>query len=245
MDELYKLRPNIAFAGLTAAGKTTHARLVAQELGYTYISATEVMLDILQFRGTDPNRAWLDNYNEIEKAREGDRADIELETRMTKLSNSQDGLVLDTWAMAWIYSGPTPMVRLWIESNESSRTRKCYVSQGNNKDRDLKECRQLINQKDGDTRMKFQRRLSFDLFTDRSRYNVILDNSRLIPEATTEVAQRGIATFAPIVLEAVKYCINSLVTSSFDENTEKAHRLVEDSHGMIQHIGAMAQELNA
>jgi hypothetical protein len=33
-------RPNIAFAGLTAAGKTTHAKILAEQLGYEWISAT-------------------------------------------------------------------------------------------------------------------------------------------------------------------------------------------------------------
>jgi cytidylate kinase len=41
---------NIAFAGLTAAGKTTHARRLAADLGYRYVSATDILLEILQVR---------------------------------------------------------------------------------------------------------------------------------------------------------------------------------------------------
>lgn len=39
-------RPNIAFAGLTAAGKTTHAKILAHELDYEYVSATKIILDM-------------------------------------------------------------------------------------------------------------------------------------------------------------------------------------------------------
>ena len=37
---------NIVISGLTAAGKTTHALLLAQELGYRYISATAIIADL-------------------------------------------------------------------------------------------------------------------------------------------------------------------------------------------------------
>ena len=230
-------RPNIAFAGLTAAGKTTHAKILAQELGYQYISATDIILDIINFKGTNSDRAWLDHYDTIEKAREGDGVDIELEARITAMANEQDGLVLDTWAMAWIYSGPTSMVRIWIESDQPSRTRKCYVSQGVYKTLTLDGCRQLIDQKDGDTRTKFQRRLGFDLFSDRHRYDVVLDNGRLIPDATEKSAQKGIATFAPILLATTQHCIDQLVTPDFDPSHEIAHTIIESSKGMIARIG--------
>jgi len=42
---------NVAFAGLTAAGKTTHAQLLAADLGYDYISATDISFEILPVPG--------------------------------------------------------------------------------------------------------------------------------------------------------------------------------------------------
>jgi hypothetical protein len=50
-------RPNIAFAGLTAAGRTTHARLLAEQLGYEVVSATTIILDILGVRA-NPEQIW-------------------------------------------------------------------------------------------------------------------------------------------------------------------------------------------
>jgi cytidylate kinase len=92
---MHKTRPNIAFAGLTAAGKTTHAKILAQEIDYEYISATEILLEILNFP-VEPTNAWLTNYDAIEKARKGDQVDIELEARLRKLATDRDGLILDT-----------------------------------------------------------------------------------------------------------------------------------------------------
>lgn len=241
MERLPKEQPNIAFAGLTAAGKTTHAKILAEQLGYRYVSATQTILDILGMQD-NPDKVWLASYDKIEKAREGDHVDIELEARMTNLANKSGGLVLDTWAMAWVYDGSTPMVRLWMESDEDSRTRKCYVSQGQDKPYDLDNCRTRINRKDNDTREKFQRRLGFDLFRDRSKYDIVLNNTALIPEATDQAAQAGIATFAPVVMAATRYCIDRMVAPNFDHDGEIASELLGQSNGMIARIGNFCLE---
>jgi cytidylate kinase len=239
MERLPKEQPNIAFAGLTAAGKTTHAKILAEQLGYRYVSATQTILDILGMND-NPDRVWLTSYDKIEKAREGDHVDIELEARMTDMANKSGALVLDTWAMAWVYDGSTPMVRLWMESDEDSRTRKCYVSQGEEKPYDLDDCRTRINQKDSDTREKFQRRLGFDLFNDRSKYDIILNNTALIPEATDQAAQAGIARFAPVVLAATRYCMDRVLIPDFDLDGAAARELMESSDGMITKLGNTA-----
>lgn len=60
---------NIAFAGLTAAGKTTHARRLAADLGYSYVSATDILLEIL--RVPDPGaHLWFTQLDAITAARE-------------------------------------------------------------------------------------------------------------------------------------------------------------------------------
>lgn len=230
-------RPNIAFAGLTAAGKTTHAKILAESLGYEYVSATATILEII---GIDhaPDRVWFTNYEKIQNAREGDKVDIELEARMRNMADQKGGLVLDTWAMAWIYDGPRPMVRIWLDSDQASRTRKCFVSQGVDASLDISGCRDLIDQKDNETRQNFQRRLDFDLFNDKDRYDIVLNNSMLIPEATEESAQKGIAAFSPVVQETVDYCIQKNIEPNYDSEGEIARQIIHKYPGMIQRLGS-------
>jgi hypothetical protein len=44
---LKRFKINVAFAGLTAAGKMPHTRRLAEELGYDYLSATDILLETL------------------------------------------------------------------------------------------------------------------------------------------------------------------------------------------------------
>jgi cytidylate kinase len=139
---------------------------------------------------------WFTQLDAITAAREGDAVDDELEARLTGLARSSDRTVFDSWALAWI--SPSPMVRIWIESDLPSRTRKCLVSLGD-QPRPLAECEALLRAKDDHNRAMFLRRHGFDLFTDRERYHAVLCNSHLIPAATGPESRRGIERFAPVV----------------------------------------------
>jgi cytidylate kinase len=196
---------NIAFAGLTAAGKTTHSKRLAKELGYNYVSATDVLLDILGI--SDPsNQVWFTRLEEIQAARGDGAIDAELEERLVTMSRTHQRTVFDTWALAWI--GDDPLVRIWLESDLESRVRKCLVSQRSG-ELGSEECRDLITEKDEFNRRMFHQRHDFDLFADRHRYDAILCNSHLIPEASSVAANSGIEAFAPVVYSAVTCVMKS------------------------------------
>lgn len=196
---------NIAFAGLTAAGKTTHAKRLAEQLGYDYVSATEILLDMLGI--DDPSdQVWFTRLEEIQAARGDGAVDTELEERLVSMSRTRQRTVFDTWALAWI--GDNPLVRIWIESDLESRVRKCLVSQ-RSKELGTEECRRLIQDKDKFNRHIFRRRHGFDLFTDRHRYDAVLCNSHLIPVVTAGAANSGIEAFAPIVYAGATYVMMS------------------------------------
>jgi dephospho-CoA kinase len=66
---------SIAFAGLTAAGKTTHAQRLAADLGYDYVSATDILFEILRVpRDAHP---WFNQAHAISAAREDGAVDAE------------------------------------------------------------------------------------------------------------------------------------------------------------------------
>ena len=185
---------SIAFAGLTAAGKTTHAQRLAADLDYDYVSATDILFEILRVsRDAHP---WFNQADAISAARDDGAVDAELESRLVDLARTSDRVVFDSWALAWIC--PVPVLRIWIESDLPSRTRKCLVSLGD-EPRPLAECQGVLRSKDDYNRAMFRRRHGFDLFTDRERYHAVLCNSHLIPAATRQESRRGIEGFATVV----------------------------------------------
>jgi cytidylate kinase len=220
---------NIAFAGLTAAGKTTHARRLAADLGYRYVSATDILLEILQVRDRSAH-LWFTQLDAITAAREGDAVDDELEARLTGLARGGDRTVFDSWALAWI--SPSPMVRIWIESDLPSRTRKCLVSLGD-QPRPLAECEALLRAKDDHNRAMFLRRHGFDLFTDRERYHAVLCNSHLIPAATGPESRRGIERFAPVVRGAALAVMGSGSVEELRAGYPREVLAVRDMHAGV------------
>ncbi|HET6355405.1 cytidylate kinase family protein [Streptomyces sp.] len=214
---------NIAFAGLTAAGKTTHARLLAEHLGYEHVSATDIILDIVGVKARDPQRVWFDHMQEIEQARAGDEVDKELERRLLHLAATKDGLVLDTWAMAWIC--PAPLVRIWIDSDRLSRHWKCYVSQGESPKLTLSECVSLIDQKDMATRESFLRRHNFDLFSDHDVFDAVLTNTHLIEAPTKFATQKGIRAFDPVVRLITEHLLGRASAAEVEETLGKVGQL--------------------
>jgi cytidylate kinase len=188
---------SIAFAGLTAAGKTTHAQRLAADLGYEYVSATDILFELLRVpRDAHP---WFNQADAISAAREDGAVDAKLESRLVDLARTSDRVVFDSWALAWIC--PVRVLRIWIESDLPSRTRKCQVSLGD-EPRPLAQCEGVLRAKDDYNRAMFRRRHGFDLFTDRERYQAVLCNSHLIPTATGQESRRGIEEFAPVVRDA-------------------------------------------
>jgi cytidylate kinase len=188
---------SIAFAGLTAAGKTTHAQRLAADLGYDYVSATDILFEILRVpRDAHP---WFNQADAINSAREDGTVDAELESRLVALARTTDQVVFDSWALAWIC--PVPLIRIWIESDLPSRTRKCLVSLGD-EPRPLAECEGVLRMKDDYNRAMFRQRHGFDLFTNRERYHAVLCNSHLIPAATGQESPRDVEEFAPVVRDA-------------------------------------------
>jgi hypothetical protein len=181
-----------AIAG--TSGKSRRICLTAARSAGCYVSATDILFEILRVpRDAHP---WFNQADAISAARENGAVDAELESRLVDLARTSDRVVFDSWALAWIC--PVPVVRIWIESDLPSRSRKCLVSLGD-KPRPLAECEGVLRAKDDYNRAMFRHRHGFDLFTDRERYHAVLCNSHLIPAATRQESRHGIEKFAPVV----------------------------------------------
>jgi cytidylate kinase len=182
----------IIISGLTAAGKTTHGRLLAAAWDVPYYSMVRVMGDVLAREWPAlPTGRWTPDRDLVRR----DHPDVDLlaDQRMVRLAETTPAGVFDAWALPWLYDRDDA-VRLWLESDLPSRIRKYQVSQLPLLPDD-EAVRGLLAAKDGFARARFAELYGFDLYTDRRPFDLTADNSHHLPVATADAARTGVAAF--------------------------------------------------
>ncbi len=189
-------------SGLTAAGKTTHAKLLAAELGYRYVSATEIIADMIGIGRHEIGPGfWLKHGPAIRKIRDETDLDRSLDERLVATTAAEEGLVIDAWALPWLETTGR-CVSIWIESDRWSRTLKASVSDHNR--RSLSWYATFITSKDDESRSRFLSVHGFDLYGTREHFTLELNNSDYISVPTRVEADRGIAGFRSVISDTLK-----------------------------------------
>jgi cytidylate kinase len=191
----------VVVSGLTAAGKTTHATLLARDLRLRYVSATALLARLVADRTGGPVASrWQPS---LDAARRRDQSiDDELDRALSATLCEPEGGVFDACLLPWM-GRRRDAVHVWIESDLDSRVRKCVVSHwGEGIDRDAAE--QRVISKDSFTVARLARSAAEDYLPDE-RFSVVADNSALIPRATPETARAGVEAFRPVLTAAVAF----------------------------------------
>lgn len=188
-------------SGFTAAGKSTHAALLAEDLGLRYVSATAVLARLVANRTGGPMvQRWQPS---LDVARSQDETiDDDLDQLLSDTLDEPEGGVFDACLLPWA-GRRSDAVHVWIESDLPSRIRKCVVSHwGEGIEEDA--AAQRVASKDAFTISRLASTTGSQYSPD-GRFHVIADNTALIPHATPKTAQAGIAAFRPVLTDAVAF----------------------------------------
>lgn len=165
----------ICIAGLTACGKSTAAKRLAERFNLKYASGGTALKEAALKIGYKPSgRGWWESAEGIRFLKQRAR-DPELDKRtddyLLKLAE-RGNIVLDSWTMPWL---SRKGFKIWLEVSAEERARRLSGRDGISNE----EARKIIEEKDGRTRQIYDRLYGFKLGEDYSPFDLILDSERL------------------------------------------------------------------
>jgi cytidylate kinase len=159
---------HICIYGLTAAGKTTHATLLAQQLHMDYVSASGLMFQKMGYRHPGDSSPWSRDMSRISALRRGGTVDEAVNQELMARAEGDTPTVFDSWTLPFM-AADSPLLRsdvlfVRLDSDISSRAVKCVVSQGPASRSSISDATALIKEKDASSRQQFKDTFGIDIF---------------------------------------------------------------------------------
>jgi len=172
----------ICIAGLTACGKSTVARRLAEKYGLRYVSGGTALKELavkMSYRAQ--KRGWWETTEGIrflDRRLRDFKFDKRVDEELLKWAG-QGKVVLDSWTMPWLFKSG---FKIWIEVSPEERAvrlaRRDKIS--------LREAVEVIRNKDGKTKRIYERLYGFKLGEDFSPFDLVLDAELLSADETFE-----------------------------------------------------------
>jgi len=180
--QMAKRRVVICIAGMTACGKSTAARRLAQKYGLTYVSGGTALKELaIRIGYKAQERGWwetTEGMRFLEQRQRDFRFDKQVDTDLLKLAE-QGNVVLDSWTMPWLFKNG---FKIWIEVSPQERAKRLA-----HRDKiSIREAEKAITEKDGKTKRIYERLYGFKLGEDFSPFDLVLDTELLSADETFE-----------------------------------------------------------
>jgi len=181
-EMLVKRKVVICVAGMTACGKSTVARRLAEKYNLKYVSGgTELKELAIQMGYKAQERGWwetTEGMRFLEQRQRDFRFDKQVDTELLKWAE-HGNVVLDSWTMPWLFKNG---FKIWIEVSPQERARRLA-----RRDKiSLREAEKAIREKDGKTKRIYERLYGLKLGEDFSPFDLVLDTELLSANETFE-----------------------------------------------------------
>jgi cytidylate kinase len=199
--------------GLSAAGKTTHAKLLAQQLEMDYVSASQLMFDEIGYKDPGQQDTWTVHSPELSHARESGLVDEAVNQQLMERAESSLPAVFDSWTLPYIARSSDFLRKtvffLQLESDLSSRALRCLVSHGPNAIYSITEAADLIRDKDTFSRQRFKNLFGFDILSRatglKDARKARIDISRYVFGSSPHQIRRGIQSAHNTILAVLPH----------------------------------------
>lgn len=191
---------NICISGLTASGKTTHTHLLAGEFGLTYVSGSQIQLNLLGVSPIQTRDFWIT----AEAKRLWNEDDFnKIDTELLRVETDAEGFIFDTSTMPWRHRRPA--LCIWLESDLRSRVIKSIVSHRGRGQFSSEDYSKKIVEKDKATTTLYKKLYNIDIGADLSCFDLVIDISSLISEPSLNASLTSINTAHRIIRAATAY----------------------------------------
>jgi len=170
----------ICIAGMTACGKSTVARRLAEKYRLKYVSGGAALKELAMRMGyKTEKRGWwetTEGMRFLEQRQRDFRFDKQVDTELLKLAE-QGNVVLDSWTMPWLFNNG---FKIWIMVSPQERTKRLA-----RRDKiSIREAEKAVTEKDGKTKRIYERLYGFKLGEDFSPFDLVLDTEHLSANET-------------------------------------------------------------
>jgi cytidylate kinase len=213
---------HICIYGLTAAGKTTHAALLAQQLHMDYVSASGIMFQKMGYRHPGDSTPWSRDMSRISALRHGGTVDEAVNQELMARAAGETPVVFDSWTLPFMAADSavlrTDVLFVQLDSDISSRAVKCVVSHGPASRSSISDATALIKKKDASSRQQFKDTFGIDIFKSASMLpgstTIKLNISQYVFGSGAEQVRHGIRAAHSRITDA----INRKLPSTYKES---------------------------
>jgi cytidylate kinase len=206
---------SVCISGLTASGKSTHSHLLAGEFGLTYVSGSQILLNAAGVSPIQPKDFWVTPEARKLKAEDGY---LRIDEELLRIESTGEGYVFDTSTQPWRHKRPA--LCIWLESDIHSRVMKSIVSHRGRSTLEQEQYYDRIAEKDNDTISLCQKLYGIEIGSDLSPFDLVLDISSLIADATLDASLESIQRAHSLIRPAAAWYLTG--RPDFEEQFRKA-----------------------
>lgn len=161
--------------GLTASGKTSIAKGLAEYYSLSYLSGSDTLLKNIGASVDRETHFWLDKSGrQLDLMRDLGDYDIRTDKELVDIAIATQRFATDSWALPWLLQDDSA-VRIYLSPSIEARVQMARKSRRKTPFCD-DELADYLTERDNATRDRFLRLYRFDVF-DSTSFDIVFDNT--------------------------------------------------------------------
>lgn len=160
---------------MTASGKSTVARRIAEKYGLKFFSGGDALKSLAVEMGYRPlDIGWWESpegLRFLEQRQTDPHFDKKVDQKLVE-HGRRGNVVLDSWTMPWLHKGG---YKIWIDASKKVRAKRLAKRDGIPLEKAIK----VLEQKENATKLIYAKLYGFCLGQDFSPFDMIVDTDRL------------------------------------------------------------------